>query len=50
MLIMSHRLVKEAAIHAKQSGERGLTARSVRKATRVCFLEYMTESYTYCTD
>ncbi|KAL6885103.1 hypothetical protein HDV57DRAFT_516074 [Trichoderma longibrachiatum] len=27
-------LIKEAAIHAKQSGERGLTARSVRKATR----------------
>ncbi|TQS32523.1 hypothetical protein Golomagni_07157 [Golovinomyces magnicellulatus] len=28
-------LVKEAAIHAKQSGERGLTTRSVRKVTRV---------------
>ncbi|CEJ79904.1 hypothetical protein VHEMI00117 [[Torrubiella] hemipterigena] len=27
-------LIKEAAIHAKQSGERGLTARSVRKVTR----------------
>ncbi|KAK8920453.1 hypothetical protein MANI_009735 [Metarhizium anisopliae] len=27
-------LVKEAAIYAKQSGERGLTARSVNKVTR----------------
>ncbi|KAG5921312.1 hypothetical protein E4U31_002112 [Claviceps sp. LM219 group G6] len=27
-------LVKEAAIFAKQSGERGLTARSVNKVTR----------------
>ncbi|PNY24155.1 Uncharacterized protein TCAP_05905 [Tolypocladium capitatum] len=27
-------LVKEAAIYAKQSGERGLTARSVKKVTR----------------
>lgn len=50
VLTLSHRLVKEAAIHAKQSGERGLTARSVRKATRVCFLESMTESYTHYTD
>ncbi|EJP67830.1 hypothetical protein NHJ13051_002894 [Beauveria bassiana] len=27
-------LVKEAAIQSKQSGERGLTTRSVKKATR----------------
>ncbi|KAF4126393.1 hypothetical protein GMORB2_0129 [Geosmithia morbida] len=27
-------LVKEAAIHSKQSGERGLAARSVKKVTR----------------
>ncbi|KAK2598104.1 hypothetical protein QQS21_005735 [Conoideocrella luteorostrata] len=27
-------LVKEAAIYSKQSGERGLTARSVNKVTR----------------
>lgn len=31
------RLVKEAAIHSKQAGERGLTARGVRKAARVRF-------------
>lgn len=30
-----NRLVKEAAIHSKQSGERGLAARSVKKVTRV---------------
>ncbi|KAI1768883.1 hypothetical protein GGR53DRAFT_476204 [Hypoxylon sp. FL1150] len=30
-------LVKEAAIDAKQSGERGISARSVKKATAVCF-------------
>ncbi|OAQ97420.1 hypothetical protein LLEC1_06808 [Akanthomyces lecanii] len=28
-------LIKEAAIQSKQSGERGLTTRSVKKATRV---------------
>ncbi|CAG7554861.1 unnamed protein product [Fusarium equiseti] len=28
------RLVKEAAIKSKQSGERGLSARSVKKVTR----------------
>ncbi|EGR48580.1 hypothetical protein MKX07_000156 [Trichoderma sp. CBMAI-0711] len=33
-VLFMNRLIKEAAIHAKQSGERGLTARSVRKATR----------------
>ncbi|KAJ4155001.1 hypothetical protein LMH87_000267 [Akanthomyces muscarius] len=27
-------LIKEAAIQSKQSGERGLTTRSVKKATR----------------
>lgn len=29
------RLVREAAIHSKQSGERSLAARSVKKVTRV---------------
>lgn len=32
---MCFSLVKEAAIHSKQSGERGLAARSVKKVTRV---------------
>jgi len=32
---MSSRLVKEAAIESKQGGERGITARSVRKVTAV---------------
>lgn len=32
------RLVKEASVEAKQSGERGLTARSVRKVTAVSLL------------
>lgn len=31
-----HRLVKEAAIESKKSGERGITARSVKKVTSVC--------------
>jgi hypothetical protein len=30
-----HRLVKEAGIESKQSGERGITARSVKKTTGV---------------
>ena len=29
------RLIKEAAIHSKQSGERSLAVRSVKKVTRV---------------
>lgn len=33
-------LVKEAAIQSKQSGERGLSARSVKKATRVRFVRH----------
>ena len=32
---MFKRLMKEAAIEAKQGGERGITARSVKKATVV---------------
>lgn len=35
VLTQMHRLVKEAAIYSKQTGERGLTARSVKKVTRV---------------
>ncbi|KAK2004287.1 hypothetical protein LX36DRAFT_564496 [Colletotrichum falcatum] len=31
-------LVKEAAIESKKSGERGITARSVKKVTSVCIL------------
>ncbi|KAM3503540.1 hypothetical protein MY10362_004144 [Beauveria mimosiformis] len=34
VLFMERCLVKEAAIQSKQSGERGLTTRSVKKATR----------------
>lgn len=37
-------LVKEAAIKSKQSGDRGLTARSVRKVTRVCHIAFQTHS------
>ncbi|KAF4507157.1 hypothetical protein G6O67_005824 [Ophiocordyceps sinensis] len=33
-VLFMDRLVKEAAIHSKQAGERGLTARGVRKAAR----------------
>ncbi|OAA69997.1 hypothetical protein LEL_09813 [Akanthomyces lecanii RCEF 1005] len=34
VLFMERYLIKEAAIQSKQSGERGLTTRSVKKATR----------------
>ncbi|KAI1039289.1 hypothetical protein LB505_007415 [Fusarium chuoi] len=34
-------LIKEAAIHSKQSGERGLSARSVKKVTRVCLVKHL---------
>ncbi|KJZ80214.1 hypothetical protein HIM_00064 [Hirsutella minnesotensis 3608] len=33
-VLFMERLVKEAAIQSKQDGEKGLTARSVKKATR----------------
>ncbi|KAK0389947.1 hypothetical protein NLU13_3520 [Sarocladium strictum] len=33
-VLFMENLVKEAAIKSKQSGDRGLTARSVRKVTR----------------
>lgn len=33
-------LVKEAAIQSKQSGEQGLSARSVKKVTRVRFVRH----------
>ncbi|PHH86275.1 hypothetical protein CDD83_10477 [Cordyceps sp. RAO-2017] len=33
-VLFMDKLVKEAAIHSKQAGEKGLTARSVTKATR----------------
>ncbi|KAL6914443.1 hypothetical protein ACHAPO_005726 [Fusarium lateritium] len=33
-ILFMETLVKEAAIHSKQSGERGLSARSIKKVTR----------------
>lgn len=37
--------MKEAAIHSKQSGERGLAARSVKKVTRVGFIGSIQPTY-----
>jgi hypothetical protein len=38
LIIAFHgRLVREASIHAKQSGERNISPRSVRKVREVCF-------------
>ncbi|QPC79869.1 hypothetical protein HYE68_010621 [Fusarium pseudograminearum] len=34
-ILFMETLVKEAAIHSKQSGERGLSARSIKKVTRL---------------
>jgi hypothetical protein len=33
-----YRLMKEASINAKQAGERGISAKSVKKVTEVCML------------
>lgn len=35
-----HRLIKEAGIAAKMAGERGVTARSVRKVRRRCLMRF----------
>lgn len=37
---LTSRLVKEAAIEAKRSGERGITARSVKKVTGNTVLKF----------
>jgi hypothetical protein len=35
-LISEYRLMKEASINAKQAGERGISAKSIKKVTEVC--------------
>jgi hypothetical protein len=34
-VLTGHRLMKEASINAKQSGERGISAKNVKKVTEV---------------
>lgn len=39
-LICDHRLLNEAAIKSKQSGERGVSARSIRKVSERTLRKY----------
>jgi hypothetical protein len=40
MVLTRHRLINEASIKSKQNGERGISARSIRKVSETTLRKY----------